>query len=124
MSAFALDSLAGARPRHRDDVHLPGLVGTIGPWRGPTLARAIAAQDGFGVAVFKAYEGFLELIVTDYRDGSNANVFASENELTVFPGFTASARFLEELLGAVAAVTTLRAIRDFKPTSVSLADLV
>lgn len=124
MRDFNLPSLAGARPRRQDDERRPGIVCTLGYWRGPELARALAAQDGFGIATFKVQEALLEVIVTDYRDGSNANVFASERELTIFPGFAASERFLADLLATVDAASSVEDVRDFEPVALSLAELV
>jgi hypothetical protein len=119
-----LERLEGARPRRREDKWLPGVVIELdGPWSGPELALTLAQQEGFGVSCFKQFPDFLEATVTDYRDGSNASVFASEQELVVFPGFAASARFLSDLVAIVSDQIGVAGLSDWSPEPVSADEL-
>lgn len=67
-----------------------------------SLVEALRAQPGMGVAVVHR-NPYLQVAVTDYRDGSNCNLFVTDDDaITVYPGFRASMGSLARLSEALA----------------------
>ena len=71
------------------------------PFTTASLADAIQRQQPFGVAVLHG-NPYIHLVVTDYVDGSNFNVFVAEDdEVRIVPGFRATVPSLARLTDAI-----------------------
>jgi hypothetical protein len=71
------------------------------PFTAASLTDAIQRQQPFGVAVLHG-NPYIHLVVTDYVDGSNFNVFVAEDdEIRIVPGFRATVPSLARLTDAI-----------------------
>lgn len=109
------------RQRHRREpvgapvaIHVqPGQFADREQLRG--LVASLDSVSDLGVSVLHG-NPYLHLAVTDYRDGSNYNVFVTDGQqLRIYPGFRASMGSLARIADQVGDIVSSVAIRDAEP---------
>lgn len=79
------------------------------------LVASLDSLSGLGVSVLHG-NPYLHLAVTDYRDGSNYNVFVTDDQqVRIYPGFRASMGSLARIADEVGDIVSSVAIRDAEP---------